>query len=71
MFDGRIALQHILEFLPHAIESRNKIVRVFEMMTLAASDQKAYDAFCSWFTHNIFFFVIFFSVKKQRGTFVL
>ena len=50
VFDGRIKLELILRYLPHAINSPKKTVRVFEVSCLASQDQKNYNEFVNYYT---------------------
>ena len=51
-FDGRIRSSPILSFLPQAIDTPSKKVRVYELAPLAAADKRSYDELVAFFTKN-------------------
>jgi len=51
-FDGRIRSSPILSFLPEAIETPSKKVRVYELSPLAASDKRSYDELVAFFSKH-------------------
>eukprot|EP01083_Nonionella_stella_P294519 1001159_1 len=51
-FDGRIRNQPILSFLPEAIDTPSKKVRVYELSPLASTDKRSYDELVAFFTKN-------------------
>eukprot|EP01084_Bolivina_argentea_P175282 303582_1 len=51
-FDGRIGSSPILSFLPEAIDTPSKKVRVYELAPLAATDKRSYDELLAFFTKH-------------------
>jgi len=51
-FDGRIRSSPILSFVPEAIDTPSKKVRVYELSPLAATDKRSYDELVAFFTKN-------------------
>lgn len=51
-FDGRIRSSPILSFVPEAIETPSKKVRVYELSPLAAADKRSYDELVAFFTKH-------------------